>query len=1025
MECSSLPSGRPRSRLVATLPWLGIVLLLGCQQGPAAIRGGELPSARVLELGSRSRLLPRDWTTPAALAALRQHVVAGGGLFLRGRALRLLPMLGLMQSAPVSSTQSHGLTESSRGDGLAIGLGFTPSGIRALAVGAAPRWLVAGSLVRAELDPMRVSAILADGQVFAEQFTRLDGELTRRSDALLCGWQVGAGRVLALGLGSSEPVPEDLDDRFRTWLAHGDTNASHAVLLDAAPNPSVDGWGPRAEQTAEPSGPVVLRVDARWLDATRGDRVLDEIRAAGVETLVVEDDGANLESWLRRAERLERASLRFGLAATQVRSELEPLLDWQYLEGGVSRAPALAVFVELPRRVGRGATAHPGSQSALDPRIVQKIRRNCSTALWTALPLPKGGSGACAYLPAEAGGSGDVPAPGAPAGRMSLLPPSIYRVLELDARRASGAWADALWARAAAFSVGRKGATILLRADTAPGGFEHSLEVARLLADPLASASSFRVESGGASGFAAAYDALRADASTRRRAEAGEVRLTTSKSCLRNRWFDLNGNALRVDPEGLGRFAERAEESAVTHRVTDSWSRVVIHGMRIGDPRLFERLLDPAVKRLEGGTISPSRSLQRLLRLDAGRYVASLTVVGSAEDAIGVFRGPGGRRAFFGLRAGATRRLHIELESGTTPEAVLEFALLRGTSLQIQDLEVREEGVESEVATTRPHAGLRATRTSYARAGHFAVERTTITRGDMPALVQALRFRDSAVGIRFERRARFPGYRIHKDGSAFILKAEGKPTLAIHLLRAGRMRPSIEGDTWVLRGHPRAFEDCVFAVVLPHAIPAKIEAQRLRRGLLALAESAPVEPDSVAASPGGAAASPGGAVPRDDPALAPGAAMSVRILERRPGLVRLRVFGDRGPAATTALRFETTAPHCYVDRQVWSHVEDRTVWLPRKAGDYIVEWDDAPLRGPRVLATRAAISKAFFDEKRRELRVTLAAPFGRSKSGTEGYVVRIAGPAPAEISGAALVSVDAPYSFVVEAPSGSFVLRWD
>ena len=971
-------------------------VLVGSASGP-----GLLPEAQVLELVSRSVALPPDFEDPRRIAALRAFVERGGGLFLRGRAVQLLAALGLATKAPGAEgearVESHGLwpdgDANAYDDDRAIGLGFTQDGARQLGGPTNPLWLCRGGIWRAEVDAMR--PVPVDGStsqrafVFAEEF-RFEGQrIVRRDAALLLGFEVGQGRVLALGFASDEPLPEDFEASCRAWLARGAEAPSSAVLLDQGPRPRIDGWGPGAMDEVKKPGGCYLRLAAAAVD---DEAVLDKLSGQPVDVVVLEDDGASLARFRERRQRLAAKGLGFGIAAPSLRSELEPLLAWQGEE-----APVLDLFVEA---YDPSAIARP-----LDADFIERLRRNASTRLLTLRPIAPADAASSAYLSRDAGIARGVAEPCAKASELASLPPAFYRTLEVDTRHARGGLGDAIYERFVAFARGRAGASILLA--VSPQELDRALDIARTLRDPFGHATVLVDASSGPTAFEAAVAAGEAEPGE----DTSQAPAPFTTKSLRNRWFRVAGNGIDVDPQGLQRF-----EPSRGQRVTARWCDETIHGMRIGDPALFERILAPTRLSLEAFDIHVGREAHHDLALGIGRFELRFEAsAGGLGSVIEVEDGQG-RHAYFAVPRGGLRACSLAFDVVNAKSERLSFRVrphprLPGGSARIEKLSIESRGIEAEVETSRPNADLQAALVREVELGHYAATRSFVTRGDLPAVIERLRFRAAVKGLRLERSMHFPAHRLRPRGVDFDLEPRdgGAARLRLLVLERGRMSVEARGDALHWSGHPRAHEEWVVALVLVDAIPEHVVPEVLRTPLLGLARR-----DSQPASP---APDAGGSLVSQRPRVE--GMRGAHVTERSRASLVLDHDGRGFGASTPRLDFGAELVACTVDGEAWRLVRGTSLVLPPQGGVLNVAWTSERLKGPRILGTRALLRSMRYDDKERLLTFVVDEPPLHFADERTTYRLRILGNTPRSVRGAALVGVGLEGVFELEAPRGS------
>lgn len=1030
---------------------------------PAPPAGVELPSTRILELASRTRALPVQWRSEAGIAALHQHVESGGGLLLRGRALGLLPILGWTRRNARRRVVTRGFTGAASPDDR-FGLAFTSRGSEVLGIGNAPVVeLAEGPVMRVEIDAFERMDLVAGGEVLAEEYARFDGRTRIEARALLCAWRVGRGRVLALGVhGDAGELPAPLRAKLEVWLAgSADAEAVVTRVLDLEPDPALDAWGPVAQPDVADGSAPMMRVPANLLDGGDAPAWLREAAESGVAAIIIDDDGAMPRAMRARAMRVREHGMSFGLAAPQLRHELQEFMRWRDRE-----APLLDVFVEAAtkRRV-----------SALDASFFHAAFRNCVTRVLTLGPLRAPGATAIAYIPADAGRPRGEATPGPALRDLRRFPPACFGVLEIDARPERGAWIDAVHARARAFTAGRPGATVILRV-TAPAEWEgrggageagrppagtsseaqvlevvepwqraetslrHACELARVLRDPMRHAVSLRAVSSGPSGFEAARASLAERerrsgivAPGKRSDDLEAMRLLPAPGSLSNRWIRLRASRLEADPKGAARF----DEPAYGQRVTDTWAHGQLLGMRISDPRILDQLLTPLDARMPPMLLQGGRTIRGEVEFRRGRYIASLELENARDDALFEFVDPSGRSCFVGVPSGEARSLRIPFSSGLEVAHSFSMRMHRGEALRVRELHVKGAGIEAELPIGRAHSASLAKLARVAHSGHLVAQETSATRGDLPGLVQLLEFRKSKNGLRLRHALRFDGYGIRRIAGGFELRAAGKVPLELRALALGRMSVRIEGDQWILEGFPRAWERVCYALVLPDALPAGLDRARLDAGLLALANEASRE---VPAAAPGAAASPEKNVTRAlaKVAVATGSQSLVEIVDSGRSWVDVRVAPSGAQQARPGLRFRARMPACAVrrvraksetnaspddDTSAWQYAQDDVIWLPRSPGQYRVMWNPKDvLRGPRLLATRASIERCVYDDETRTLDLVLAAPLAGTPRAS--YAVRVQAPTPSKVEGAAVLRGSEDGSLVLAAPAGRVRLRW-
>ena len=973
--------------------------------------GALLPVARVLEIASRTRSIPARFRSPEMVEALLGHVRRGGGILLRGAALDLVRDLGLTTRAARAQVVTRGF------DGAAdrresVGLVYTQAGAEALDTQDQALTIGSTPLMRVEIHAFERMDLREGGEVFAEAFTKNEGVMKVDSRAVLCGWRVGAGRVLALGVQSDTGVlPAGCRERFLRWLA-GDGSSGGggaiecATLLDLPPRPELEAWGPRARARVAHGAAPVLRVPASFADGVGAESRLVRAARAGFGTVVLEDDGEGRSRFVERRARVRAHGMRFGIASARVRDVIADML-----EQGVDGADPLALLV-------LAATAG----GAIDGAALRAAYANGVTQVWT--PRPARGPGACAtaYVPADAGRPRGEATPAPPVRELGRFPPALYGVLEIDARASRGAWIDSVRERAAAFTSGRPGATLMLRVPSGrdEAAFEHAFALARVLRDPMREAASYRLVAGGPAGFERARAGLdrSEDGAGDARAQREQV-LRTAPDCLANRWLRLVDTRLEVDPRGVGRFG-----GVPSARVTESWGRGELRGVRIGDPDVLAQLLTPLDARLGDFDLSAGEGVDGRIDFERGRYVARFKVEARGEAALLQFVDPSGRSAFASLGSDDARELAVAFESGAEVTDSFSMRLLRGARVRVRDMRVRGAGVESALALGKAHSGELAVRVRDARSGYLLTRETSVTRGELPGLVQVLEFRKSRPGLRLEHRLDFEGYRLAAVDGGLVLESESRPELELRLLDLGRLRLSIEDDACVLTGHPRAWERVTYALVLPDALPAGLDRRELDRALARLAVEATRDP--VAAAPGGGRAEK--AIADCPLRLAPGSQGLVDLLSGGATWAELRVRASVARQPRPGVRFEGAVPRAFLrktdegPRAAWLYMDDETLWLPRSAGRYRLEWQPKQrTRGPRLVATRASIEACHYDADSREFVIDVRAP-GSHAPGTS-YVLRVRAPTPVHVSGAAVLGGGGGRDLVLSAPPGRVRLR--
>ncbi|MCA8971673.1 MAG: hypothetical protein KDC95_17915 [Planctomycetes bacterium] len=981
-------------------------------------------AARVLEIGSRSIALPGELSSPERIRALRAHVEGGGALFLRGRAVRLLDALGLATTQREALVVNHGFLPARRDEASAIGLGFTEVGSGQLGIDAGPLWLCDSDLWRAEIDPIRIdepaaasrasdsAGVAVRAHVFAEQFRRVGDTVRRLPGAVLCGFEVGNGRVLALGMASDHELPRQFVRCCHDWLAQSEGATAPAVVFDGPPRPDVDGWGPPAALTISEPAAIAVRVPASVLD---DETIRGRLVGNGLDVVIVEDDGADLEVMVRRSEFAHALGFGFGLAARALRLPLVPLLEWRG-----ETPPALDTFMEVPGPRLDG-TVHD---------LEQVVRQNATTRLLRSRPTAIADAACTAYLSSDSGNAAGMPIPAVDADLLPLLPPSFYRAAEFDARRARGGRVDAIHERCAAFVRGRPGSTIVLR--TSASDLEDTLVTARAIQRPFGHAVCMTEETHGPDGFLeiAHRDVLPVSN------EAIDRKL--SSRSLHNRWFRVANNAIDIDPAGFGRF-----DDPVTCRVSSAWSKERIHGMRIGDPALFERILAPSVIELDGFMVEADRPRSYPLELDVGRYDIELVVTAVAEPTILELRDSSRRVAYFAIEAGRANRYRISLDIVDAKTASLTFGLCpagkrAGTQASIERCSIRGRGIEAEAEVSPTHAALVAESLTETTIGHYEASRCFRTRGDLPAVVECLRIRGSVAGLELERTLRFDGYRIVRRDTPLPTSREdrfehddfftrrrvgfdleptaGGPRLRLLFLDPGRMQPSQRDGAIQLRGHPRSHEECVLALVLTDALPETVSELRLRRALLALAHE---DHHATLAAPG----RDGTVAPRW-PQLLPheDGKGRTKILDARSDAMTVESMGAAPGGVAPYLDFGDALPVCRVDGVPWFAARGSNLLLPKRAGTRRIEWGRARYEGPRLLATRAVIEAMSYDDATREFKIVVDAPAHAEPNPLATFRLRIAANTPARVQGAALVSARYDGVFELDAPRGTVVI---